>query len=175
MPEPMTTPTAPYDRFTARRGDSRGGRDARGMGRDITPGLVDGVIREAAGAYSRDHLIERDRIPTYVRDYMVGNADTLVDWTRSGDIRPTLRMRQQTVRPMVGSDNTRNFDPHPIVGYGTQDQGHGMHTNPAPYKRATNARYGSGIPQMMPAHVNRLTSARYSGQSYSQTTRVVGG
>lgn len=172
MPEPMTTPRPYYDRFTSRRGDSPGGTDQRGNGRDIVPGLVDGTIREAGGAYSRDGLIMRDRIPAYDRDYMIGNADTQVDWTRCGPIRPSLWMRNRTVRRQVGSDNTRNFDPHPIIEYGSQDQGHGMHTNPAPYKRATNARFGSGIPQMQPAHVNRLSPARYSGQSYSQTTNV---
>jgi hypothetical protein len=170
----LSTPTAPYDRYTARRGDGTGGVDARGHGREIIPGLVDGVIRESTGAYSRDKLILRDRMPTYMRDYMTGNANTLVDWTNCGYIRPSLRMRQATVRRQVGTDATRNFDPHPIVGFGTQDQGHGMHTNVAPYKRAANARH-FGIPQMMPANVNRLTSARYSGQSYSQTTTVYGG
>lgn len=169
----MTTPTAPYDQSVNRRGDSGPGRDARGVGRVISPGLIDGTIRESAGAYARDNLIERDRIPFYERDYMVGNADTLVDWTNCGPIRPSLHMRQMTVRRQVGTDATRNFDPRPIAGYGTQDQGHGLHTNPAPFKRATNARFQQTA-QMQPAYVNRLSQARYAGQSYSQTTRMAG-
>lgn len=169
----LTTPTAPYDRFTARRGDSAGGMDGRGQGRTISPGLIDGTIREGDGAYTRDRLIQRDRMPIYLRDYMVGNANTLVDWTRCGPIRPGLFMRQVTVRRQGGSDATRNYDPRPIAGFGTQDQGHGLHSNPQPSKRATNARFGARV-QMQPASVNRLSQARYAGQSYSQTTRMAG-
>lgn len=171
---PMTTPRPPYDRFVARRGDSGAGRDQRGTGREILPGLIDGTIREGGGGYSRDTLINRDRTPVMMRDYMVGNANTLVDWTNCGPIRPTLMMRQTTVAKQIGVDATRNFDPHPITGWGTQDQGHGMHTNPNPWKRATNLRH-LATTQMQPTHINRLSPARYSGQSYSQTTRIAGG
>lgn len=172
----MTTPRPPYDRYTLRRGDSPHGTDARGVGRvDLVNGygLVEGTIREGQGNYVHDKLIERDRIPVYDRDYMVGNADTLVDWTNCGAIRPTLWMRQTTVRRQSGSDATRNYDPHPINRFGTQDQGHGMHTNPQPWKRATNARFGA-TSQMQPTNVGRLSQARYSGQSFSQTTRMAG-
>jgi hypothetical protein len=173
-PDPMTTPRAPYDRFTARKGDGVGGRDARGTGREIVPGLVDGQIRGGRGWYAGDDKIVRDRIPYYDRDYMTGSCDTLVNWTQCGPVRPSLHMRQSTTREMVGTSATRNFDPFPIRGYGSQDQGHGMHTNPQPTKRLTNARYANTT-QMQPARVGRLMSARYSGQSFSQTTRVQGG
>lgn len=169
----LTTPRAPYDRSVNRRGDSAGGADQRGQGRVISPGLIDNTIREGQGGYSRDRLIERDRMPIYVRDYMVGNANTLVDWTNCGDPRPSLWMRQVTVRRQGGTDGTRNFDPRPIQGYGTQDQGHGLHTNPQPFKRATNARFQQTA-QMQPTSFNRLSQARYAGQSYSQTTRMAG-
>lgn len=173
-PVPLTTPRAPYDRYTARRGDARGGPPIGGHGHEITPGLVDGQIRESAGAYARDRLIARDRIPVYMREYMVGNDNTLVDWTHSGPVRPSLWMRNHTVRRQVGTDNTRAEDPNLIRGYGSQSQKHGLHTNPAPSKRGTNLRHQQ-TEQMQPAGVSRLTVARYSGQSYSQTTRVAGG
>lgn len=169
----MTTPRPPYDRSVNRRLDSAGGRDARGVGREISPGLIDGTIREGNGGYSRDDLIARDRSPWYDRDYQTSNHDSLVNWTDCGQPRATLWMRQVTLAQQIGTTATRNFDPHPIVGYGSQDQGHGMHTNPAPWKRATNARFHDTA-QMVPTHVNRLSPARYTGQSYSQTTRVAG-
>jgi hypothetical protein len=177
FPQPLSTPRAPYDRYHARHagagGSGTGGADG-GVGRAITPGLVDGTIREGAGANTWDRYTGHERMPWYDRDYMIGQDNTLVDWTRCGPVRPSLHMLQVTVRKLVGTDNTRNLDPHRTArGTGTQDQGHGMHTNPAPNRVRTNARYANTV-QQQPARVDRLTSARYAGQSYSQTTRVQG-
>jgi hypothetical protein len=83
-------------------------------------------------------------------------------------------MRNETLRIQVGTTATRNYDPHPIDRFGMQDQGHGMHTNPAPNRVRTNARYRSTV-QQQPARFNRLSPAANAGQSYSQTTRVQGG
>jgi hypothetical protein len=180
MPEPLlSTPRAPYDRFTARHagaGGSAGGpADPPGIGRAITPGLVDGRIREGDGANTWDRLVQHERMPWYHLPYAVGQADTLTDWTMSGPIRPSLNMRQATVRKLVGTDATRNYDPHPKPREaGTADQGHGMHTNPTLSARLTQARYRNTV-QQQPARINRLAAARYAGQSYSQTTRVQGG
>lgn len=181
-PPLLTTPRAPYDRYHARHsgvGGSAGGppRPA-GMGHAIEPGVIDAMVREGPGingGTTINRLILRDRMPWYDRDYMVGNDNTLVDWTRSGPIRPSLHNRQMTLTKQVGTDGTRNFDPRPIRSYGMQDQGHGMHTNPEPTKKRTNARYRSGNPQMQPTRIGRLSSSVYTGQSYSQTTRIQGG
>ena len=175
-PEPLSTPRPPYDRYRPRHagaGGSRGGTDGRGVGHAITPGLVDGVIREGSGVNTWDRLTSHERMPWYDRDYMVGQDNTLVDWTRSGPIRPSLHMLNQTVRKLVGTDATRNLDPHPVIrGSGTEDQGHGMHTNPAS-RLLTLDRYRHTQQQSQPRQ-DRLSSSRYAGQSYSQTTRTQG-
>jgi hypothetical protein len=172
-PPPLSTPRPPYDYRVGRRGWRSAGPVAAGHVDEVTPGLVDGTIREGEGANTWDRLVDHERMPWYHRDYMVGQDNTLVDWTRCGPVRPSLRMLQQTVRKLVGTDNTRNFDPRPIRDWGSQDQGHGMHTNPTPAKRFTNARYRERV-QMQPARQDRLSPSRQTGASYSQTTRVQG-
>lgn len=173
-PPALTTPRPPYSGRLARRGDGMPGPPTGGHGHAIEPGVVDAIIREGNGFRFNDQGIMRDRVPWYDRDWMAGQDNTLVDWTRCGPIRPSLHMRQETVRRLVGTDGTRNLDPHPVDRFGMQDQGHGMHTNPAPNRVRTNQRFRSTT-QQRPARINRLSPAAYSGQSYSQTTRIQGG
>src|SRR5438034_3335903 len=170
MPDPiMTTPRAPYDRYRARhaspQGNSPSGPADGGIGRTVPFG----VLREGDGANVWDRLTNHERMPWYDRDYGGSHHDSLVNWTDSGPIRPSLHMLQATVRKLVGTDNTRNYDPHPRERIGVQDQGHGMHSNPSG-RSLTLGRYRNTA-QMRPTRINRLTSARYAGQSYSQTTR----
>lgn len=167
----MAEPRPYYRPWPNRRLDAAGGPpDPAGRGRTIIPGLVDGRTRDL-GAFANDVLIRRDRTPVYDND-TYRPAGSLVDWTMSGPIRRSLWMRNHTIRRMAGSDATRNLDPRPVTTYGTQDRGHGMHSNPVngraqSFRRMTlpaNARMTAGRP-------NRLADSRYFGQSYSQTTR----
>lgn len=169
-----------YDRWTVRRLDSPPGPvEPAGVGRTIAPGLVDGRIRELGGAYSRDSGIRRDRTPVYDFDNY-RPAGALVDWTMSGPIRRSLWMRNHTLTRMQGSDNTRAQDPHPVVTFGSQDglhgsPPHGMHTNPVNGRALSMRTYqATGRAQMTSARYNRLADSVYTGQSYSQTTRVNG-
>ena len=170
-PMPMTTSRAPYDRYTLRKGDGIGGPPYGGQGHEITPGLVDGRTRENANP--NEALVQHERMPTYHQAYQGSSHEWRVAWTDSGPVRPALWMRQTTVRRQAGSDNTRNFDPHPITGWGTQDQGHGMHTNHPMPKTWVNKNFRGRV-QQQPARINRLSPAVYTGQSYSQTTQVQG-
>jgi hypothetical protein len=84
-------------------------------------------------------------------------------------------MRNETVRTMVGTDNTRNLDPKPVTTYGIQDQGHGMHSNPVRGQALTARVYSAPArAQMTAGRFNRLADSVYTGQSYSQTTRSQG-
>jgi hypothetical protein len=66
------------------------------------------------------------------------------------------------IRQMVGNSQSRAFhDP--------QNPQRGLHTNPKPGVAVTLPRYQS-TRQMQPGRQDRLTRARYAGQSYSQTT-----
>lgn len=175
--EPMTTPRPPtpssMDGMPDRHADKSGGPVPGGVGRFI-PRFNDYVTLTREEVNGNDDLIQRDRVPWYDRDYLTSNHDSLVNWTDCGPIRPSLHMRQQTVTRMQGTSATRNFDPHPIVTLGMQDQGHGMHTNPPQPKAAANRNFRDRQ-QQQPARVNRLSPSVYTGQSYSQTTVVQGG
>ena len=75
-------------------------------------------------------------------------------------------MRNATLRTMVGNTRSR----YPVIeGSPTT----GMHTMVTPGVARTVQRYVR-TPQMVPARVDRLAPGQYSGQTYSQTTRVQG-
>lgn len=122
---------------------------------------------------SNDGAIVRDRVPTIQRPYYLPPASGWVNWTTSGPVRSTLHMQQSSYRQMAGNSNTRAADPV-ATGLGSQDQGHGLHTTPRPATARTIGRYFDTV-QMVPPRADRLSGARYSGQSYSQTTVVQGG
>lgn len=175
--EPMTTPRPVTPSSVVgmpdRHADESGGPPPPGVGRYITR-FDDPVTLTREGCNGNDVGIQRDRTPWYDRDYSTSNHDALVNWVDCGPIRPSLHMRQQTVTRQQGTSATRNFDPHPIGSYGTQDQSHGMHTNPPLWKTASLKNFRDRQ-QQQPARVNRLSPAVYTGQSYSQTTVVQGG
>lgn len=134
------------------------------------------LTREQANA--NEQSINHERFPWYHTGYIGSNHDSLVNWDDCGPVRPSLHNRQVTINRQVGSSNTRAQDPNPIRTYGTQDgtrggQIHGLHTNPAQSKYATNANFRARQ-QQQPARVNRLSPSVYTGQSYSQTTVVQG-
>jgi hypothetical protein len=180
LPPPMSTPRPvtpdSADGFIPRHaaGSGVGGPPSPpGVGRYI-PRFSDEVTLTREGVNRNEQTIQHERFPWYDQDYMTSNHDTLVNWTDCGPIRPSLHNRQETINRQVGTSATRNFDPRPINSYGTQDQGHGFHTNPEPYKASTNRNFRNRQ-QQQPARINRLSPAVYTGQSYSQTTTIQGG
>lgn len=174
---PMTTPRPPtptsIDGSLDRHADKSGGGAPGGVGRFI-PRFDDPITLTREQVNANEQSIQHERTPWYDSDYMTSNHDTLVNWTDCGPIRPSLHMRNTTVNRQVGTSNTRNQDPHPIVMYGTQDQGHGMHTNPNQPKSMVNKNFRARQ-QQQPARVNRLSPSVRSGQSFSQTTTIQGG
>lgn len=181
-PPPLTTPrpVTPTSRVGSlyRHADGAGGPPTpAGVGRFI-PRWSAPVTLTREQANANESTIVHERMPFHDVDYMTSNHDSLVNWTDSGPIRQSLHMRQMTINRQVGTDATRNFDPNPIVTYGTQDgttggQVHGMHTNPQTYK-LTGLRNFRDRQQQQPARINRLSPAVYTGQSYSQTTAIQG-
>jgi hypothetical protein len=174
---PMTTPRPPTptsaDGSLYRHADGAGGGAPGGVGRFI-PRFDDPVTLTRELVNANELTISHERVPVFDSNYMTSNHDTLVNWTDCGPIRPSLWMRNTTVNRQVGTSTTRNYDPRPIVTLGTQDQGHGMHTNPEKAKVAQLKNY-RGRQQQQPARVNRLSPGVRSGQSYSQTTTIQGG
>lgn len=177
FPTPLTSPRpvspTSVDGSLDRPADWSGGPvSPAGVGRFIgrwsnSPTLT----REQANA--NEQTIGHERFPWYKTGYIGSNHDSLVNWTDCGPVRTSLHNRQVTINRQVGTSNTRAQDPNAIRTYGTQDQGHGLHTNPAQSKIATNANFRARQ-QQQPARVNRLSPAVYTGQSYSQTTVVQG-
>jgi hypothetical protein len=161
----------PYDQSTARRLDAGGGARAPMRPRTLANPLD--TQRDRYPGAANDGKIIRDRTPAIVRPFYIAPGNSWVNWTEAGPVRSTLRMMNGTYRAMAGNDNTRNLDPR-ATGYGTQDQGHGLHTTPRPATARTIGRYRDTT-QMAPPRADRLSQARYNGQSYSQTTAPQGG
>lgn len=150
-----------------RRGHSGGGEADGGEGRTLAPGLVTELARYPGTRF--DGLIQRDKSPWYPREYRTPGGLSWVDWTAAGPVRPELNMRNVSYRLMQGNSNSRaDQDPN--------NPRQGLHTNPMPGVARTVERYvDPRNPQMTAARVDRLSNARYDGQSYSQTTRTQGG
>lgn len=179
---PMTTPRPPtptsvvgsLSRHASPSGNSGPGPvTPAGVGRFI-PRWSDPVTLTREQANANEQSIQHERFPWYDSEYMTSNHDTLVNWTDCGPIRQNLHMRNTTINRQVGTSNTRAQDPMPIRQFGTQDQGHGLHTNPEQPKLGTIKNFRARV-QQQPARVNRLSPAVYTGQSYSQTTQLQGG
>lgn len=150
------------------RTDSSGGRPALPRARTYINGMVDQVDRFPGNA--NDCLIARDRAPVYHTEYLSTGRDSgLVNWTAAGPVRRELHTRQATLRTMQGNTMTRNLDPTP-TGLGPQLQGHGMHSTP-PSSFGTPGRYQETT-QMRRPRTNRLQPGQFSGQSFSETTRL---
>lgn len=179
IPGPMTTPRPPRPSSARgmpdRHADQSGGPTYTGWGGRFIQRFMDYITLTREGVNANETLVQHERFPYYQQSYMGSHHDTLVNWTDSGPVRPTLHQRQVTVTCQQGTSNTRNLDPHPVVpGTGMADQGHGMHTNPERGKKAQNRNFRAKA-QMTPAYINRLSPARNFGQSYSGTTTIQGG
>lgn len=158
----------PIDRTHARRGRSAGGYDVA-VPRTLAPGM-DSELTRYPGS-NQDQTLQRQRIAFYSVGQYRPAGDSWVNWTAAGPPRAELHMGTGTIRPEAGASRSRfPFVPGSPTG--------GMHTmipsGPAS-SRVVPPRFGqSGNPQMRGARQDRLASARYTGQSYSQTTRVQG-
>ena len=176
FPPPLTTPRAvtptSVDGSLDRPGDFSGGPVVpAGVGRFI-PRWSNTVTLTRENANANEQSIAHERMPWYHTGYAGSHHDTLVNWVDCGPVRTALHMRNTTLNRQVGTSATRAYDPNPIATYGTQDQGHGLHTNPQ-QEHWTTANYRNRQ-QQTPARVNRLSPAVYNGQSYSATTAVQG-
>jgi|SRR5262245_868815 len=155
----------PIDKRSARRMEAGGGYDvAHPM--TLAPGLETELPRYPGTVY--DAEIVRERRPWYSIDVRSPVGDSWVDWTAAGPPRPELHMRTTDWREEQGASKSRfPFDPNSPTG--------GRHTMVHSGVKITTPRYvDSGNPQMRGARINRLSNARYAGQSYSQTTAVQG-
>lgn len=156
----------PIDKRHARRGPAGGGYDTS---RPLTlaPGLETELARYPGT--TGDSAITRDRRPFYSHTEYVPPPVTWVNWTAAGPQRAELHMRTVDLRRERGTSAGR----YPYVPSSPTG---GMHTMTPGVPSLTQQRYvGAGLPQMRGARINRLAPARYSGQSYSQTTSVQGG
>lgn len=154
----------PIDRWSARRGPSSGGYDFT-VGRTLAPGIDDERDRTPPGALDRG--VMWDRTPWMHREERSPVGDGWVNWTAAGPVRAELHMRNMTYRREAGSDHGRfPYVPGSPTG--------GMHTMYPGAVRRTVPRY-QDTPQMRGARTDRLSPARYTGQTFSQTTEMQGG
>lgn len=118
-----------------------------------------------------DTGIRRDNTPWYPIQHYTPAAKGVASWA-DHPARPALSQRDVTVNRRAGSDQTRYLQNPlaPGTGLHTQVLGADQHT------AATVTRYGEPtLGKMTSRRQNRLSPARYDGQSYSQTTKLQGG
>jgi hypothetical protein len=190
----LHTAAPPFNRWSNRRGVSSGGPVPWRQAWAEAPNAASSDVRFPGNAL--DATISRERMPWTHQGYYCP-PDFLVNWTEAGPIRPSLHMRNVTMRTMVGTTNTRAQDPVP-AGPGIQDGNgslpggirnlnsagyevptnvtpHGMHTHVRGKTPQSTTRYFAQSAQMRPGRQNRLSNSRGQGQSYSQTTIHQGG
>jgi hypothetical protein len=153
---------APADRRSARRLESGGGYDQPSP-RTLAVGIEDERARYPGTV--NDSLIVRDRGPYYHQPRYIPPPVTWISWTKAGPWRPELNMRCATLRTMVGNSESR----YPVIDSPTS----GMHTMGPAGTARTLPRYVQ-TQQMVPERQFRLAPGQYSGQTYSQTTRIQG-
>jgi hypothetical protein len=127
--------------------------------------------RTHEGRPSNDALIRRDGLPQYLVQNYVAAGVQVNNWTAAGPARPTLwTARGQTLTPRSGGKVRWLQNP--------AAPGTGLHTavnNDASGAVGSIGRYQDPkVPQMRARRQNRLSPALYSGQSYSQTTKIQG-
>lgn len=96
------------------------------------------------------------------------------DWTSCGPSLngPGMWMRDVVVNRRVGTDNTSYLQNPELKGTGLVSQAYGNTTYQGQMAQQL-ARY-QAQPNMTVRRQNRLSPARYQGQSYSQTTQMQG-
>lgn len=166
---PGQAETPPIDRRLKRIGT--GVQDVPDPMRPYTAqSMVDQRLRSSDS--SNDALIRRDGLPQWLVQNYVAAGVQVNNWTAAGPARPTLwTARGQTLTPRSGGKVRWLQNP--------AAPGTGLHTevnNDASGAIGTQARYltpASGVRQRG-RRQNRLSPALYSGQSFSQTTKVQG-
>lgn len=164
---------SPYDRSRGsapivqdpriRRGNSIGGRLADHPGRSVGAQQAAWQDDPRYNGDVNDTQIRRDRTVWFPSDQRSGVGTATVDWTAAGPPRPELHVRNVTYRLMAGNSQSRAFaDP--------RDPNIGLHTITLTKPRGNIERYKAGSSAMRPGRTDRLSPARYTGQSYSQTT-----
>jgi len=153
----------PIDRRTPRRGDAAGGYDVVEGPRTLAPGLDTELARYPGTVF--DTKVIRDRGPFYAQPTYGPPGVSWTSWTAAGPTRPELHMRNATWRNMVGNSMSR----YPVV----DSPSTGMHTMGPAGTQRTAERYVT-TPQMVAERQYRLSPGQYSGQTYSQTTKVQG-
>lgn len=178
----------PFDKRPIRRRNSTGDQPKQLIRRTLAAGM-DSESTRYPGTVN-DTTIRRQQMPWYPMDTYTPAGDSWVNWTAAGPCRPELHMRDATYRLMQGNSRTRQLlypEEGPAVtapGYRTTPDGRiiqpttnirvGLHTDPKRAARITVERYTNKNPRMTTARQDRLRSGQYTGQSYSQTTRVQG-
>lgn len=153
----------PIDRWHARRGNASGGYDTSHP-MTLAPGMENSQARYPGTEF--DSAVRRDKGPFYHVEQKGNVGDGWVNWTAAGPPRAELHVRTDTYR-VWAKGGRFPFDPNSPTG--------GRHTMVPSATTYTTPRYvDSGLPQMRGTRQNRLSAARYSGQSYSQTTAVQG-
>lgn len=179
----------PFNRRGPRKRDASGGPAPELIRRTLVNGM-DGESTRYPGTVN-DTKIVRQKTPWFPSAIYTPPGNSWVNWTAAGPIRPELHMRDVTLRTMQGTSRTRNLqNPGPgqtetAPGYRSLPDGRivqpthtvpvGLHTDPKRAAKVTVERYTNRNPKMTTARQDRLRSGQYTGQSYSQTTRVQGG
>lgn len=178
----------PFNKRPIRRRNSTGGEPKLGLRRTLVAGM-DGESTRYPGTVN-DRGIVRQQQPWYPMDTYTPAGNSWVNWTMAGPCRPELHMRDASYRLMEGNSRTTQLlNPTPGLavtapGYRSMPDGRiiqptttirvGLHTDPKRAARITVERYTNKNPRMTTARQDRLRSGQYTGQSYSQTTRVQG-
>jgi hypothetical protein len=150
-----------------RRGNSPGGAVAPNARFTVAGQASSGAGLVRATGTLNDGGIRRDRTAWYPTDRVSGVGTGTVNWTDAGPPRPELHVRNVTVRTMAGTSRTRALA-NPL------DPSVGLHSPTRTRSSGNLERYQAGGAAMRPARANRLSPARYAGQSYSQTTVLQG-
>jgi hypothetical protein len=178
----------PFNRRGVRRRNGTGG-ETRALTRRTLAAGMDSESARHPGTIN-DTTISRQQMPWFPSTVYQPAGNSWVSWTAAGPIRPELHMRDTSFRVMEGNSRTRNLlNPGPgeavvAPGYRSMPDGRiiqptttirvGLHTDPKRAARITVERYTNRNPKMSTARQDRLRSGQYTGQSYSQTTRVQG-
>lgn len=157
--------TPPADKWHNRRGVSGGGYDTA-IPLTLAPGMENEQARYPNMTTQDD--VSYQRGPFYSAECRSPVGNGWVDWTAAGPPRAELHMRCWTWREEEGTSASR----YPYIPSSPTGGRHTM--TPTAVTRTMPRFVESGLPQMTSARVDRLSSARYAGQSYSQTTAVQG-
>lgn len=160
-------PQPPFNRAPHRIRDARGGPIPEGLRRTLAPGMDNESTRFSG--VTNDTTIQRDKGPWIPVDNLRGAATGWYDWTAAGPPRVEIHQRNITLRTMQGNSRTRQLQ-------NPRDPWLGLHSTPAPAKLRSNAKFlDPKNPRMRKPRQDRLSNARYTGQSFSSTTRTQGG